>query len=64
MIYRTYVKGTDKRRILYCSYDKDDNSDLLLPLFDYDNIDLFEKIYNKYFEVIFKVFLSRVGITL
>ncbi len=64
MIHRTCAKGTDKRGTLYCSCGKDDDSDPLLPPPDYDNADLFEEICDKYSEVISKVPLSRVGVTL
>ncbi len=47
MIYQTCVRGINKKETLYCLCNKDDNSDLLLLLSDYNNADLFEKTYNK-----------------
>ena len=64
MIHRTCAKGTDKRGTLYCSCGKDDDSDPLLPPPDYDDANLFEEICDKCSEVISKVPLSRVGVTL
>jgi len=64
MIHRTCAKGTDKRGTLYCSCGKDDDSDPLLPPPDYDDADLFKEICDKCSEVISKVPLSRVSVTL
>ncbi|RIA99181.1 hypothetical protein C1645_811647 [Glomus cerebriforme] len=59
MVYQTCAKETDKRRTLYCSSCKKNNSNPLLPSGDleFDN-DLFEKICNKYSEVISKMLLQ------
>src|SRR6266498_686350 len=64
IIYQICTKRTDKRGTLYCSYNKNDDSNLLLSLPDYNDTDLFKKTYNKYSEVISKVLLLRVNVTL